>query len=195
MYEERIMLKTVSFFVSPLLLAVCVTAASAADQDPAELLAKTEAMIKKSPDAPQLHYRRAQLLARLGKYDESYAAAETALAKYVKANHDLAWLLLESIDAGDHRVDVHFNMGPAERRRPDTGIVRPLSFRIWTKARDPALADIIDFELGYIGGKPLTAAFGKTTGGMHLNFGMSDPKLPYSKIRQQAIELIQRRFK
>jgi hypothetical protein len=194
MKGESIM-RTVLLLTSLSLLAFCATAAAAAEKDPAALLAKTDAQIKKRPNAPDLHYRRAQLLSQLGKYDESFTAAQTVMGLCIKANNNLAWLLLESIDLGDHQVDVHFNMGPTERRRPDIGIVRPLSFRVWKKAPRPTLVDVVDFELACIGGKPSTAAFGKTTGGAHVNYGMSDPKLPYSKIREQAIELIKRRLK
>jgi hypothetical protein len=188
-------MKTLPVVTSLLLLALCVASGLAAEPDPAALLAKTEAMLKRRPDSPDLQYRRVQLLTKLGKYDESYTAAQTVMAKCIKANNNLAWLLLERIDIGDHRIDVHFNMGPSERRRPDIGIVRPLSFRVWKKANNPALVDVVDFELGYLGGTPSTAAFGKTTGRMHVNFGVVDPKLPYSKIREQAIELIKRRLK
>jgi hypothetical protein len=85
-------------------------------------------------------------------------------------------------------------MGPDERRPPEAGIVRPLSFRIYAKD-GASIIDAIDFEIGYFGGKRLTAAFGQTTDAGHANLGPAKPDLPYSKIRAAAVELIANRVK
>lgn len=171
------------------LLSVTTLAAADGPQDPAKQLAQIDAKIEQQPDDPLLYSQRAQLLARLTKYDDAYAAAQKAMGKFILAKQELAWLLLDSFDAGGHKVTVHFNMGPDERQPPETGIVRPLSFRIYAKD-GKSILDTIDFELGYIGGKRLTAAFGQTTAEGHANFGPAEPDLPYSKIRAAAIELI-----
>ena len=162
-------------------------------------LTKLEAQIKKTPDDPVVHYRRAQALTKLERWDDGYAEAQKTMELFIKKGDDLAWLLLESIDLGGFRVDVNFNMGPKERKTPDIGIVRPLSFRIWKKA-DPAVKDskdelveIIDFEFAYIGGKPETAAFGIQDGKTHKNLGMVDVTTAYKDLRVKAIELIKKR--
>ncbi len=163
-------------------------------REPAKQLAEVEVQIKEQPDDPMLHYARAKLLARLAKYDDAYAAAQTAMGKFIAAKKELAWLMLDAFEAGGHKVTVHFNMGPNERRSPETGIVRPLSFRIYAKD-GASIIETIDFEIGYFGGKPITAAFGQTTDDGHANLGIAKPDLPYSAIRAAAIELIAGRVK
>jgi hypothetical protein len=182
---------------STLLAALLLGSPSRAEdqpKDPARQLAEIDAQIKEQPDDPMLHYARAQLLAKTGKYDDAYAAAQTAMEKFIAAKKELAWLMLDSFEAGGHKVTVHFNMGPDERRLPETGIVRPLSFRIYAKD-GASILDTIDFEIGYFNGKRLTAAFGQTTEAGHANLGPAKPDLPYSKIRAAAIELIAGRVK
>lgn len=179
----------------PLLLLVPL-AAMAEDKKPdyAKQLKEVEAKIKKNRKDPMLSYRKAQYLCGLGEYDRGYKAAKVAMKKFIRARKDLAWMLLESIPVGDVRVDVHFNMGPQERRPPKIGIVRPLSLRIW-KADGEDMIDTIDYELAYMNGKPMTAAFGKTMpGGGHALIELSKPGLPYSKIREAAIELVEKRY-
>ena len=92
-------------------------------------------------------YREAQALMKDGKLATGYETAEKAMAQFIAEDFDLPWMLLESIDAGDKRVDVHFNMGERERDMPDDGIVRPLSFRIWSSGDDSQLLQVIDFEI------------------------------------------------
>ena len=116
--------------VAGILLALALSGFA---EDAAKELAKIEAQLKKKPDDPMLHYRKAQFQMKLEKYDEGYATAQKAMELFIKIGDDLAWLLLESVDLKNVAVDVHFNMGPKERNRPQMGIVRPLSFRIWSK--------------------------------------------------------------
>jgi hypothetical protein len=163
-----------------------------ADDDTAALLKETDTKIAAQPDDPLLHYRRAQYLARLKQYDEAYSAANAAMSKFTLAKKELAWLMLEKLEVKGHPVTVHFNMGNDERQPPETGISRPLSFRVFSK-EGTAIVDTFDFEIGHFNGKQLTAAFGQTTSEGHANFGISNPTHPYSKIRQQAIELIGQR--
>lgn len=162
-------------------------------EDAAALLAETDAKIAAQPDDPLLHYRRAQYLARLGKHDACYAAAKVAMDKFIAAKTDLAWIMLETLEVKGHQVSVHFNMGDDERQPPEIGIARPLSFRIYEKDGS-AIREVIDFEIGYFGGKPSTAAFGQTTAEGHANLGIADPALPYSKIRTAAIALMDERL-
>jgi hypothetical protein len=102
-------------------------------------------------------------------------------------------MLLESVDLDRLQVDVHFNMGPQERNPPKYGIVRPLSFRVWSKGKERSLLAIIDFEIGMSDGKPQTAALGQEFGDAHANFGMLPVDAKYELIRTKAIELIKRR--
>ncbi|MGI5868921.1 MAG: tetratricopeptide repeat protein [Kiritimatiellia bacterium] len=164
-----------------------------AEDSPAEKLKEIEAQIVKTPDDPMLFYRKARCLMTLEKREEGYQAAKEAMALFIKKGDDLAWMLLEQIDLGHIRVDVHFNMGSRERHPPEMGIIRPLSFRIWEKGEgedeDGDLLRIIDFEFGMFDGKPTTAALGQSTGMMHSNFGMLDTDSTYGQIRKRLIEL------
>src|SRR5687767_12233735 len=129
------------------LASILFVASLVVAEDAAKELAKVEAQLKKKPDDPTLNYRKAQWLMKLEKFEEGYAAAQKAMECFVKGNVELAWMLLESVDLGHVRVDVHFNMGPKERKRPEMGIVRPLSFRIWNKpakGEELALLEVID---------------------------------------------------
>jgi len=180
--------------VLPLLLLLPLVGPTEAKKpDYAKQLKEVEAKIKKDRKDPMLYYRKAQCLCALGKYDDGYKAAEVAMRKFTSAKKELAWLLLESIRVGDLRVDVHFNMGPKERSRRKDGIVRPLSLRIWAAEGDKMI-DMIDYEIGYMKGKPRTAAFGKMIDGGHALLEISKPGLPYSKIRKAAIELVEKRY-
>lgn len=175
-------------------LVLLGAALAAAEDDVAVRLAEIDARIAAEPDEPLHHYQRAQLLARQGKHDDAYAAAQAAMAGFIRTEQELAWLQLETLEVAGHKVTVHVNMGPRERRPPENGIVRPVSFRIFAKDGG-SLLETIDYEIGYLGGKPLTAAFGQTTRAGHANFGLAKPDSPYSEIRKQAVELIGRRLK
>ena len=166
--------------------------------DLAKTLEELDAKIKKTPDDPMLLYRKAQCLMELRRYDQGYEAAKQAMERFIAKKSTLAWMLLEHIDLGTLRVDVHFNMGPRERKPPDIGIVRPLSFRVWKKGEDAKgpgqLLEILDFEIGMTGGQPSTAALGMTMrGGGHANFGILDTDAKYVDIRTKALELIKKR--
>jgi len=162
--------------------ALCLFASSlfAQETNLATQLQKWNEEIKKTPDEPMSYYRKAQCLMGLGQYDEGYQCAKDAMEKFIKKNHNLAWMLVEKIDFPNYRVDVHFNMGPDERQLPDMGIIHPVSFRIWSKDEDSELLDVFDYEIGLFDGKPSTAAIGQTTGsGNVLNNrrrGLSQPQ-------------------
>lgn len=157
--------------------------------DYAAKLAEVDKKIAAQPDDPFWYGARPQLLAKLGKYDEAYAAAQAAMKKFAAADKELAWIMLDTLEVDGHTVGVHFNMGDSERTPPADGIVRPISFRIYAKDGRSILRRF-DFEQGYSQGKPFTGCFGETSAAGHANFGPVDPQLPYSKIRIQAIKLI-----
>ena len=135
-------------------------------------------------------YREAQALMKEGKREEGHETAQKAMVQFVAEDIDLPWMILESIEAGDKRVDVHFNMGEREREMPDDGIVRPLSFRIWTGGDAPALSQVIDFEIGRSDGESVTAAIGEMTESGHANYGILDVDATYETIRQRVVDLV-----
>ena len=181
------------FFV--MMTLVTISALSAETTDFASRLEKLNAEIKEKPDEPMLLYCKAQCLMSLGKYDDGYECAKQAMALFIKKNDKLSWMLLESIELETVRIDVHFNMGPKERTPPDIGIVRPLSFRVWSKDKEKKLLETYDFEIGYVNGKPSTAAIGQLQGEVHVNFGTMEPDVKYSEIRKKAETLIKERLK
>ena len=191
-------MKIVQFAAITVVLAT-IHSHAAGDLAPAEKLKEIESQIAKTPDNPMLFYRKAQCLMTLGKRDEGYGVAKDAMALFIKKGDNLSWMMLEQIDHGQIRVDVHFNMGSRERRPPEMGIIRPLSFRIWKKGEGEEdigeLLEIIDFEFGMFDGKPSTAALGQMTGEGHSNFGILDTASTYSQIRERLIDLVSERHK
>jgi hypothetical protein len=163
-------------------------------------LAKLDAQIKKTPDDPAPHAKRAQLLMKLERWNDGYDSAQKSMQCSIKAGDNIASIALESIELpGNFRVDVLLNMGSRERKPPEMGIVRPVTFKVIQKA-DPAmkeskdiLLESIDFELGYIGGKADTAAFGITDGKVHKNLGMQKVDMSYGEMRTALIDLVKKR--
>lgn len=185
-------MKGKSFLLVAFVSVLCAPVASP-EEDVSKKIDEINAQIEKTPDAPMLYYRKAQCLMKLARYDEGYETARKAMELFIRKNQDLAWMLLEAIDLGNVRVDVHFNMGDRERKPPEIGIVRPLSFRVWTKEEDVRLLEIIDFEIGMAEGKPNTAALGKETGKGHSLLAILEKDAKYEHIRKKAIELIRKR--
>ncbi len=177
-----------------LALPFAVAAAQGDEKELAKKLDELNAQIKKSPDTSMPYYRRAQCLMALGRYEDGYQAAKKAMTIFIKNDEDLAWMMLESVDAGRVKVDVQFNMGPRERNPPKDGIVKPLSFRVWSKDKEKSLVAIIDFEIGMSEGKPQTAALGQESDNVHANFGMLPVDAKYEQVRNKAIELIKKRY-
>lgn len=173
----------------PLLFALHIVSFSAwSEEDAAKQLQAIEASLKKTPDDPMLHYRKAQFLMKLEKREEGFKTAQAAMQLFIKAKNDLAWMMLENITIEGGHIDVHFNMGPRERKAPDIGIVKPLSFRVWSK--DGGIIGIYDFEIGMFEGKPSTAAMGQTTDKQHANFGILKTDATYEEIRAKALDVI-----
>ena len=135
-------------------------------------------------------YRDAQAMMKDGNLKAGYETAEKAMAQFIEEGDDLAWMMLESIALEDKRIEVHFNMGQRERNMPKDGIVRPLSFSIWSKGDNPELLQILDFEIGRSEGQSVTAAIGEMTDAGHTNYGILDVDADYETIRQRVVDLI-----
>lgn len=135
-------------------------------------------------------YREAQAAIQAGNLAAGYETAQKAMTHFVDEGIELPWMLLESIEAGDKRIEVHFNMGERERDMPDDGIVRPLSFRVWSAGNDSQLLQVIDFEVGRSGGKSITAAIGEMTETGHANYGILDVDAEYATIRKRVVEFV-----
>ncbi|MEP3478732.1 MAG: hypothetical protein ABJZ55_05750 [Fuerstiella sp.] len=163
------------------------------EESPPERDSQTIPSIADEPEEDAMTlYRDAQAMMKDGELKAGYDTAQKAMARFIAEDVDLPWLMLESIAAGDKRIDVHFNMGERERDMPDDGIVRPLSFRIWPNGDDSALLQVIDFEIGRRGGQSVTAAIGEMTDTGHANYGILDVDAEYKTIRQQVIDLVTR---
>ena len=81
-------------------------------------------------------------------------------------------------------------MGPKERSDKPDGIVRPLSFKIMKDGEKPTVEKVLDFELGYINGKALTAAVGITTPQGHGNYGILEPKSDFATIKKKVLGVV-----
>jgi hypothetical protein len=153
-------------------------------------LAQIEAELKVSPEDPMLHYRKCQALFAQGKEDEAITHAAVAFEKFKAAKSRLAWMKIGTIKTEKHRIDVHYNMGEQERGGISS-IVRPYSFRVWTTDAEPKLVRVIDFELGYSGGKVVTGAIGETTrDGTHINYGPADEKTTFATVKQKVLAIL-----
>lgn len=172
-----------------ILFALLALGSLAADK-PLRDLDDIEAALRSAPDDPMLHYRKCQALFAKGKEQEAVEHAAVALAKFRAAGNNLAWMRLGCFTTKKYRIDVHYNMGKTERAEKKDGIVRPYSFRVWTRDADPKLVRILDFELAYSDGELLTAAVGETTGTGHANFGIVDPTSEFATIKKKVLEIM-----
>lgn len=173
-----------------LLLLAILAIPLLADDKPQLDIVKVEADLKSAPNDPMLHYRKCQALFAMGKEQEAIDHAGIALTKFKEAKKDLAWMLLGSITTDDYRIDVHYNMGKRERADRKDGIVRPYSFRIWTKNADAELVRILDLELAYFEGELVSAAVGEMSADGHANLGMVDPKSDFDTIKKKVLTII-----
>jgi hypothetical protein len=154
------------------------------------MLDEVNKQIAERPDDPQLYQARAVLLMELGRRNEGYEAAKQAMAAHIKAKDNVVWFGLERIDLGNFFVSSIFNMAEAERAPPSTGIIRPLTFRLFKKSAVP-IAGIIDYEVGMIDGKPVSAAFRERDGKTFLNFDSMNKVSEYEDIRKIALNLVE----
>ncbi len=178
-------------FISSLTFAVALLALCGCRQDPGP-----------GPPADKKAmalYRQAQALMEAGQHEAGYEAAHKAMAQFIAEDDDLRWMLLETVLLEDRRIDVHFNMGPSERTLPDKGIVRPLSFHVWSTGDDARILKMYDFEIGRAGGRSITAAIGRTHDRTvdphlpdHTNFGGLPVDSSYEAIKQAVLDLVTR---
>jgi hypothetical protein len=173
------------------LLGFLVLPLLAADK-PEPDLNKIEEALKSESNDPMLHYKKCKALFAMGKEQEAINHAAVALTKFDKANDDLAWMWLGSFTTDKYRFDVHYNMGERERAKKKDGIVRPYSFRVWTKDKEAKLVRILDFELAYSEGELMTAAVGEETEDGHTNFGIVDPKSDFDTIKKKALAIMKK---
>lgn len=135
--------------------------------------------------------QQARALMAAGQKQEGYETAQAAMRQFEAEGISLAWIILESVDVGDKRIDVHFNMGPKERDPKAEGIIRPLSFRVWTTGEDPTIVRRLDFERGRVGGRVITAAIGEQRGSVHGNLGMLEADATYEEVLQRVVEIVE----
>ena len=175
-----------------ILVLVVPTLPLLAAEEPPRDLNKIEAALKNSPDDPMLHYRKCQALYAQGREQEAVDHAAMALQKFKVAGSNLAWLGLGTINTNQYRIEVHYNMGPGERadEKDREGIVRPLSFRVWTTNAPPRLVRTLSFELAYLDGKVISAAIGEEIGSGHANFGIVDPMIPFASLKRKVLEIL-----
>jgi len=155
-------------------------------------LGKIEAELESKPNSPMLHYKKCQVLFALGKEQEAIDHAVVTLSKFKKAKEDLAWMLIGSIMTDDYKIDVHYNMGERERAEKKEGIVRPYSFRVWSKDTDTELIRILDFELAYFEGELMSAAIGEMNKDGHVNLGIVDPKSDFDTIKKKVLQIVKK---
>lgn len=172
-----------------LLFAILALPLLAADE-PLRDLDKIEAALKSTPDDPMLHYRKCQALFAKGKEQEAVDHAAIAFEKFKAAGSNLRWMGLGSIKTDKYMIEVHYNMGESERADKRDGIVRPISFRVWTTNAEPKLVRTLSFELAYLDGKVMTAAVGEMTMEGHANYGMFDPKSDFAAIKKRVLEIV-----
>lgn len=135
--------------------------------------------------------QRAQALMAAGQKQEGYETAQAAMRRFEAEGIALVWIILESVDVGDKRIDVHFNMGPKERDPKAEGIIRPLSFRVWTTREDATIVRRLDFEQGRVGGRVITAAIGEQRGSVHGNLGMLETDATYEEVLRRVVEIVE----
>lgn len=189
-------LRPVRFTMALALLGMLVcnaTGVAAESPQAAQRLKELDAKIAATPGDAKLHFERARCLITLGRYDDGYQSAQKGREVLGDQAMFLKAAPLEDIELETIQVEVQFNLGQNARTSPSIGIARPLTFRVWVRGDVRELIDTIDFELGYLDGRPNTAALGQQEGEVHMNLGTLDPKSSYAAIRDKAIELIKER--
>lgn len=161
-----------------------------AAETPKPDLVQIEKEIQANPENATLHYRKCQALFAQGKEQAAIDHARVTMQKFIAAKNDLAWMMLGSIKTETQRIDVHFNMGRKERASKKDGIVRPYSFRVWSKDGEK-LIRIIDFEQGWFDGELSTTALGAMQGSGHVNFGMLENTCDFATVRAKVLEIVE----
>lgn len=174
------------------LLCICFffLIALGAAEVPKPDLVQIEKEIQANPENPTLHYRKCQALFAQGKEQAAIDHAGITLQKFIAAKEELAWMKLGSIKTETLRIDVHFNMGPKERAIKKNGIVRPYSFRIWSRDGEK-LIRVLDFEQGWFDGKHMTTALGEMEGHNHENYGILENTCDFATVRAKVLEIVE----
>jgi hypothetical protein len=155
-------------------------------------LDKIEMQLTAMPDDPALNASKCQALFVLGKEQEAIDHAQVAMSKYIAAKDKLDAITLGSFTTDKYKVDVRFNMGSKERAEKRDGIVRPYSFRVFTKDSKPKLVRTIDFEYAYFEENLLSAAVGEMRGGGHANYGILDAKSDFTIVKNKVLKVIEK---
>ena len=175
-------------------MALCAASLACAGQDVSQNtneLEKIEAQIKDSPDNPNPYFKKCRALFAEGRQQESIDFAKVAMEKFIQAKYNTPWMLLGSIATDKFKIDVHYNMSPRERAAKRDGIVRPYSFRVWTLDKSPELSQVLDFEIGYLSGDPMTAAIGEMqSDGRHVNYGMVEADADFATVKAKVLSIL-----
>ena len=153
-------------------------------------LEEIDAEIKAAPDDPAPHVLKCKMLFATGKQQESINFANVMLEKFIKANDDLAGIILGAITTDKNKIDLHFNMGEKERAKVKHGVVRPYSFHVWSLHEPAPQIRTLDFEIVYIRGLPMTAAVGEMTHGMHSNFGTVETDSDFATVKAKVLSIL-----
>jgi len=170
-----------------ILLMLCTFPLCAAD---GPRLDEVETALRVDPRNPMLHYRKCQALFASGQEQAAIDHAAIAMKHFKAARKELAWMRLGTLLTDNYRIEVHYNMGPQETAEKRDGIVRPYSFRVWTKEPEPRMLRIVDFELAYSKNKVQTAALGEMQGDNHANYGTLDPKSDFATVKRKMLEVL-----
>ncbi|MCL1922159.1 MAG: hypothetical protein FWG50_13990 [Kiritimatiellaeota bacterium] len=168
------------------------TIVSEAQKLPAEL-ASVDEQIKAAPNDPMLYGAKCCILFNMGKQQEAVDCGKVMLEKCVQAKNNQPWWMLGTITTDKYRVDVHYNMGASERAdraSANTLMTFPYSFRVWSLEEPLKLVRIVDFEIMYMRGKPMTAAVGETTPFGHSNFGMLPTDADFATVKAKVLSVL-----
>jgi hypothetical protein len=153
--------------------------------------APTEKEDSKELKAAVERLRECRALFADGKTDEAIELGLRSIDLFVAAAPEAQTMTVAAWETEKYLVDVVINLGAKERKKPQSGIVRPYSFMVQTKAENPKFLYFLDFEHGYSDGEPHTAALGRMVGSGHINHGMFKTTAKFSEVEPVAMKLIQ----
>ncbi len=186
------------FICLAVLLILSFVSLAYSETDFVKALDEINAEIEKTPDDPSSIYVKARILMELSRRNEGYETAKQLMALFIKKNDPIEHLHIETINLEDLSVIVGFNMGESERNPPETGIIMPLQFEVFKKDSNAAvlgkLQGIIDYQVGIIDGRPMSAAFRESGGKTLLNLNSMDNVGTYEDIRKIALDLIKKKY-
>lgn len=166
-----------------------------AGKQPEPDFAEIDAMIKASPDDPDGYRLKSMLLFNAGREQEAMDTALITMEKYKAATNDLSWMIVGAIVTNGVRIDVHYNRVRTEQPGRMTDLHFPYSFRVWSAEKANTSICFLDFEIGYLNNKPMTAAVGETIGGMHHNYGMLPVDADFATVKAKVLDVIASKLK